>query len=229
MLFRSRMKFTGELEPETAELLEALLDKWGKPESPAQGVPDPRPLEERHGDALAEVVHRAANPKGHARVQLSVHLDLNQLLDGLGGATLDSGCPLAPAAVRRLACDANLIPLVLNGKSVPLDLGRGHRLVTRGQRRALIARDKGCAYPGCCAPARWTDAHHITHWQDGGKTDLQNLVLLCRKHHRILHGSEWTIRMTHGHPEFIPPKWIDHLQRPMVNTIHLYGDRKSVV
>ena len=216
-----RMKFTGELEPETAELLEALLDKWGKPESPAQGVPDPRPLEERHGDALAEVVHRAANPKGHARVQLSVHLDLNQLLHGLGGATLDSGCPLAPAAVRRLACDANLIPLVLNGKSVPLDLGRGHRLVTRGQRLALVARDRGCAYPGCCAPARWTDAHHIVHWQDGGRTDLQNLVLLCRKHHRILHGSEWTIRMTYGRPEFIPPKWIDHLQRPMVNTIHL--------
>jgi len=215
-----RMKFTGEVEPETAELLEALVEKLGKPETVAPGIPDPRPVEERHGDAFAEIVHRAANPRGHARAHLSVHLTLNQLLDGISGATLDSGCPLAPAAIRRLACDANLIPLVLNGESTPLDLGRGRRLVNRDQRRALVARDQGCAYPGCCTPARWADAHHVIHWQHGGKTDLQNLVLLCRKHHRILHGSEWTIRMTRGRPEFIPPTWLDPLQRPLINTIH---------
>jgi hypothetical protein len=214
-----RMKFRGELEPETAELFEAMLGDLAIPQPPAPGVPDPRSAEERYGDAMAEVVYRAAYPHGSAQPALSVHLDVNLLLEGLGTATLDSGCPLSPQAVRRLSCDAGLIPIVLNGKSVPLDLGRTHRLVTPDQRRALVARDKCCAYPGCDLAARWTEAHHIKHWQDGGLTSLDNLVLLCRRHHRILHHPEWTIRMRDGMPEFIPPKWIDPQQRPLRNVI----------
>ena len=111
---------------------------------------------------MAEVVYRAAYPQGSVQPALSVHLDVNMLVDGVGTATLESGYPLSPQAVRRLCCDAGLIPIVLNGKSVPLDLGRSHRLVTAEQRKALVARDKGCAYPGCDRPARWAEAHHIT-------------------------------------------------------------------
>lgn len=106
-----------------------------------------------------------------------VTLDLNALMEGIGAATLESGCPLAPATVRRLACDADLIPAVLNTESVPLDFGRAKRLVQPHQRKALIARDKCCAYPGCTMPARWADAHHIKTWKEGGTTDLDKKVL----------------------------------------------------
>jgi hypothetical protein len=123
--------------------------------------------------------------------------------------------------VRRLSCDAELIPLVLNGDSVPLDLGQASRLVKKDQRKALVARDKGCAFPGCCNPARWCDAHHVQHWQDLGPTDVDNLVLLCRRHHREIHGSAWQVRMHGGLPEFIPPTWIDPDRKPLRNTIHL--------
>jgi Domain of unknown function (DUF222)/HNH endonuclease len=214
-----RMRFRGELGPESAEVFQGLLDDLAKPQPPAKGVPDPRSGEERYGDAMAEIVHRAAYPHGSAQPALSVHLDLELLIDGIGTATLDSGCPLSPQAVRRLCCDASLIPIMLNGHSVPLDLGRSHRLVTADQRKALVARDKGCTYPGCDRPARWAEAHHIKEWSQGGATDLANLVLLCRRHHRIIHHPEWTIQVRDGIPEFIPPKWIDPQQRPMRNVI----------
>jgi hypothetical protein len=64
-----------------------------------------------------------------------------------------------------------------------------------------------------------TQAHHIRPWSEGGPTDLANLVLLCRKHHRVIHGSEWTITMIHGLPHFIPPKWVDRTQAPMRNVL----------
>ena len=214
-----RMRFRGELEPETAELFQGMLDEFAKPQAPAKGVPDPRSGAERCGDALSEIVYRAAYLNGSVQPALSVHLDVNLLLEGIGTATLDSGCPLSPQAVRRLSCDAELIPIVFNGDSVPLDLGRSHRLVTPEQRRALVARDKGCAYPDCDRPARWAEAHHIKHWVDHGLTNLDNLVLLCRRHHRMLHHPEWSIHVRDGIPVFIPPKWIDPLQRPMRNII----------
>jgi hypothetical protein len=214
-----RMRFRGELEPEASEIFQGMLDQFATPQAPAKDVPDPRSGEERCGDAMSEIVYRAAYLKGSVQPALSVHLDVNLLLQGIGTATLDSGCPLSPQAVRRLSCDAGLIPIVLNGDSVPLDLGRSHRLVTAEQRRALVARDKGCAYPGCDRPGRWAEAHHIQHWIDHGMTNLDNLVLLCRQHHRMLHHPEWKIQVRDGIPVFIPPKWIDPLQRPMRNVI----------
>ncbi len=81
-----------------------------------------------------------------------------------------------------------------------LDVGRATRLVTPGQRAALNARDKGCVYPGCDRPPEWTDAHHIIHWADGGATNLDNLALLCQRHHTIVHQQELTlIRRPDGH------------------------------
>ena len=212
------MTFRGHLEPETAELLEQMLDKEAV--RTAEPALDPRPLPERWGDALADIVHRAANPQGGAKAVLTICLNINDLIGSLGTATLDSGCQLHPATVRQLACDADVIPMVLNGQSVPLDAGRTRRLVTAKQRAALVARDKGCAFPGCGNPARWADAHHIHHWIDGGRTDLDNTVLLCRRHHRLLHHSAWQVRITKGLPEFIPPTWIDPHQLPRRSTLH---------
>jgi len=157
------LKFVGQVDPETGDLLEQLLFKFGKPRKLSLDLPDPRSVRERHGDAFSEIVHRSANPKGGARARLTVTLDLNMLVDGIGTATLSSGCPLSPKAVRRLACDADLLPVVLNGKSVPLDAGQSRRLVKTTQKAALIARDKGCAYPGVRHEALSTNSEVRDH------------------------------------------------------------------
>jgi len=94
------------------------------------------------------------------------------------GHTLD-GTVLSPQTVRKLACDASIIPIVLGSESQPLDVGRTKRLVTPAQLAALCVRDKGCTFPGCGRPPQWTAAHHVKHWIDGGTTCLLNLALLC--------------------------------------------------
>jgi hypothetical protein len=112
--------------------------------------------------------------------------------------------------VRRIACDAGVSRVITDPASVPLDVGRETRTVTVGQWGALVVRDRGCAFPGCIRPPEWCIAHHILHWADGGPTDLDNLVLLCGFHHRRVHHQGWDIRIAaDGHPEFIPPPWID--------------------
>ncbi|MQA63796.1 MAG: HNH endonuclease, partial [Actinophytocola sp.] len=81
--------------------------------------------------------------------------------------------------------------------------------------------DKGCVFVGCTRPAEWTQAHHIRHWIDLGPTDIANLCLLCAEHHRLIHHSEWDIIMTpDGHPECVPPKFIDPQQTPRRNYAH---------
>jgi Domain of unknown function (DUF222)/HNH endonuclease len=125
------------------------------------------------------------------------------------------------ASARRLACDAGILPIVMNGQSVPLDVGREKRCISREQRTALIARDKGCAHPGCDRPPRLCDGHHVREWSQGGNTNLANLVLLCRRHHTLIHHSQWTIRMnSNGRPEFLPPPWLDRHRTPLRNVLH---------
>jgi hypothetical protein len=98
-----------------------------------------------------------------------------------------AGMLLAPETVRRLACDATLIPLVLGADREILDWGRAKRLFTPAQTKRLWLRDGGCTYPGCDAPAQFCDAHHLVHWADGGSTDLANAGLLCDRHHQVVH------------------------------------------
>ncbi|GAA5009963.1 hypothetical protein GCM10023317_46170 [Actinopolymorpha pittospori] len=137
--------------------------------------------------------------------------------DGRGGQTLIgyriTGPPLSATLVRQLACDAEIIPVVLGGDGAVLDLGRGTRLFTSSQRHALAERNGYfCHFPDCRRPEKWTEAHHIKHWVDGGATDL-NGVLLCQHHHTVIHTKGWTVRMgDDGHPEYIPPPWGDPYQ-----------------
>jgi hypothetical protein len=136
------------------------------------------------------------------------------------------GGPISAEAVRRVGCDAGVTRVITDAASVPLDVGRESRTVTAGQWAALVARDRGCAFPGCTRPAEWCIAHHITHWADGGRTDLDNLALLCGYHHRVVHHGGWQVIMAADrHPEFIAPPWIDPDQTPRRNTRPRYERR----
>jgi hypothetical protein len=120
-----------------------------------------------------------------------------------------------------MACDAQILPAVLGADGQVLDLGRARRLITGPLRRALILRDGGCSFPGCDRPARWCDGHHIKAWADGGTTDLTNACLVCAYHHRLLHHSDWQVRLApDGRPEFIPPSTVDPQRRPRRNLYH---------
>jgi hypothetical protein len=134
---------------------------------------------------------------------------------------LDNGTPISPAEARRLACDAQILPAVLGTAGQVLDVGRARRLFTGAIRRALILRDGGCSFPGCDRPATWCEGHHITAWADGGVTALANACLLCRHHHRLIHQTDWQVRLdADGNPEFLPPTTVDPLRRPRRNVFH---------
>lgn len=117
--------------------------------------------------------------------------------------------PLSARDVRRIACDAGVIPIVLGSQSEPLDVGREQRLVTPAIRRALIARDGGCVIPGCDAPPGHCDAHHLVHWIDGGITAVSNLALVCTPHHRAIHRGVWTVTIVDGEVRITRPTWTE--------------------
>jgi hypothetical protein len=95
-----------------------------------------------------------------------------------------------------LSCDASISRVLLGPDSAIVDVGRARRLPSGTTRRALTARDKGCVWPPCDKPATWTNAHHVVHWSVGGSTDLANLVLLCYRHHRMVHEGGWQLVLT---------------------------------
>jgi Domain of unknown function (DUF222)/HNH endonuclease len=131
---------------------------------------------------------------------------------------LDSGLPLSAETVRRLACDCQVIPMVLGSHGEPLNVGRASRDASPAIRRALDVRDRGCAFPGCDRPPRWAVVHHIVHWADGGETSCGNCVLLCGHHHRVVHHDGWDVHIEpDGLPSFYPPKWIDPERAPRRN------------
>ena len=188
------------LDPEGRAVLEAALGPLSAPQ-PLDGERDLRSSDRRRGDALVQLVRRAvsaggATPRG-AKSQLFVTVGLDSLRSGLtgAGATLggvDAGELLAPETVRRLACDASIIPTVLGSDGEVLDLGRQVRLFTAAQTRRLWLRDRHCSYPGCDMPGQWCDAHHLVHWVDGGASDLGNAALLCERHHTVVHTRRYT-------------------------------------
>jgi hypothetical protein len=215
----------GMFTPEAGALIDAALDAVSAPRPAADGTPDPRSPARRRADGLLELLQIAAGAPempeaGGEPVTVVVTTPLAVLEDrlhdaGPEGAVLEDGSPISPESARRLACDAFLIAAVLGTTSEILDIGRLARAVPRPMRRALIARDRGCAFPGCGRPPRWCHAHHIVHWAMGGSTSLQNLVLLCGHHHRVIHHDGWSVHIGEdGLPVFTPPRWIDPDQRP---------------
>ena len=124
-------------------------------------------------------------------------MSVEALLEQVRGAGVaDDDAVLSPGAVRRLACEAGIVPMVLGGPSEVLDVGRAQRFFTPAQRRALARRDGGCSYPGCTIPPQWCEAHHVEHWLHGGLTDLGNGALLCGRHHTVVHERGMTATVT---------------------------------
>ncbi|GLH98775.1 HNH endonuclease [Phytohabitans aurantiacus] len=214
-----RFRVTGWLDAEAAAIVNAALDPLCKPDlerTPAQ----------RRADALVEVCRLALRTEqlpdnGGDRPQVVVTVPFDVVRKELGQGQLDTGETLSPQRVRRLACDAHILPIVLGGQGQILDVGQQRRLFTGPLRRALVARDGGCAFPGCDRPPQWCNGHHIRHWTDGGDTALNNGVLLCGYHHRLIHRGEWEVRMADdGRPEFIPPPYVDSERRPRRNIYH---------
>jgi hypothetical protein len=206
-----------------------------EPDTPGcESQTDPRDHGARMFDALVQLAQHALDtdrvPASHAaRPRVAVTVDHQLLVAGLSKdptaeAVTDDGLRLSVAAVRRLACDADLIAICLGNDGEVLDVGRASRLVTPALWRALVARDRHCTFPGCTRPPVMCHAHHIVHWADGGKTSLDNLVLLCGEHHRVVHHTPWQVRLNphDGKPEFLPPArlttqepvtWIRHRPR----------------
>lgn len=212
-------RFGGTTDAVTGAQLTTLIDAHAKPRpglDPDTGVreQDPRLPEQRRAHAFADLIRLAANADDTTSGGLSTHLLVTTTLQtlqsrlaerGIACADTETGAPLSAAAIRLLACDTTVIPMILGTSSEPLDVGRSTRTIPLATRRALVARDKQCAFPGCDRPPRWADGHHIQHWADGGPTSLDNLVLLCGHHHDVIHHTDWTVTIHDGRPVFRAP------------------------
>ncbi|MET4620824.1 hypothetical protein ABIE18_002280 [Arthrobacter sp. 2762] len=128
--------------------------------------------------------------------------------------------PMHPNTIRKIACDADILPVLLGSDSRVLDIGRTTRIFPPHIRKAITARDGGCAFPDCTMPAPWCEAHHITYWSHGGTTSTDNGTLLCSHHHHLIHKEQWRNDMTTGVPWFTPPPHIDPHQTPRRNHHH---------
>ncbi|MCL1600757.1 MAG: HNH endonuclease, partial [Actinomycetia bacterium] len=127
---------------------------------------------------------------GGEKPHVTITLDYEILKGQVDRLAEINGAPVTPETIRRITCDAGIIPMVLGSDSEPLDVGRKTRTIPTALRRALEQRDQGCVWQGCSAPVSWCDAHHIIHWANGGETNLTNTQLLCRTHHTTTHQEE---------------------------------------
>ncbi|NKR57349.1 DUF222 domain-containing protein [Rhodococcus hoagii] len=233
-----RVSVKGDLDAVTGEMLLTALSALTKPRNPVDDPAEKLTPARQRADAFAEILRRYldsgdAPVEGGERPHLSLHVNASDLArsesahewthpnegsDLFGDkdiARMPHMGPLSIATARRLACDCHLTPIVMED-GVPLNLGRTSRTVSKKQRRALIARDHGCAFPGCGTPPAHCEGHHVKHWADGGPTDLDNLVLLCRYHHQLLHHSHWDVKIGDDrHPWFTPPSTVDPYKKPI--------------
>lgn len=204
-----------------AAMLRAVLDILARPH-PEGETPDPRLAEQRRADALVQLAgfaHRDGDlpANGGDRPRVNVTIALADLVQRRGsGRLVNLDERLSVAAVRQLACDCDVIPIVLSADGEPLDVGRARRLFTAAQRAAITERDRHCIHPGCDRPPRWCELHHVRHWADGGPTCIDNGVLLCSFHHHLYDHDLWAIIMgTNGPTHVVPPAFLDLTQEPI--------------
>jgi hypothetical protein len=188
----------GELEDLAGETVVTAIHAYTDPPS----TDDTRSTAQRRADALVRVCEVALAHTGdteRARAQVSVVLDWRTLtgrqpgrLDGLFTG------PIHERDIERLLCDCDVSRIVTGPDGLPLDVGRTRRTIPAAIRRAVIARDGGCRYPDCDRPAGFCQVHHVVHWINGGRTAVHNLVLLCDRHHHVIHLIGWIVKFD-GH------------------------------
>jgi Domain of unknown function (DUF222) len=164
------------------------------------GAGDERPRARRLADGLVELAmhaldHGFATERGGSRthLQLTASVETVMGLSGAPGGNLEFAGVVPAATVQRLACDASIRRVLLGPDSAVIDVGRALRVPSGAGRAALRVRDQGCVWPGCDRPSSWTNAHHVLHWGHGGDTNLENLVLLCHRHHWSVHEGGWQL------------------------------------
>ena len=206
--FQGMVRVDGDLDPETGETLLTALHAVLDAEARSRGEEDARTPAQRRADALGEIcrqwLDRADRPSvAGERPHVTVTVASEALRGNPGTSELDHVGPIHPETTRRLACDASIRRVVMSGPSEPLDVGRKTSVIPPAMRRAVIVRDRHCRFPGCDRPQTWCDAHHVVHWADGGATRLANLLLLCRRHHRMVHDrGGFRLEMADGLPVF---------------------------
>jgi hypothetical protein len=220
------VRVDGDLDPETGEtLLTALRAVLDAETRSGDGAPSHgRTAAQRRADALGEICRQWLDSTGRPTVAGErPHLTVTVPIEALAGMTaahpsvarepgprptaaMDHVGPVPSGTARRVACDASIRRVVLSARSEPLDVGRRTPVVPPAMRRAVVLRDGACRFPGCDRPHTWCDAHHVVHWADGGRTALPNLLLLCRRHHRLVHRPDgFRLGLEHGRAVFRRP------------------------
>jgi hypothetical protein len=197
-------RFTAEqgalIQAALESAMDELFEEWKDvPEGTSAEKPGAEPIAQRRADAMVRLAEGGSRNHG-ANCCINVHTDKTVLQrHGQGAeAELEGHANIAAETTRRIACDASVV-YWLNAKNrEALDVGRKTRSIPPAIRRALSRRDGGCRFPGCSC-TRFVDAHHIVHWVDGGETKMGNLVLLCRRHHRMVHEGGYGVDMTTEH------------------------------
>lgn len=228
------------LDPESAAHVRELVDRATSPlrrtvafidpddiEKAARISADTRTPAQYASDVLLHLLRAGADADssmmlGSGAPSVRVLVTARDLVRGEGSATLEAttgqpeGSVMSLTTAQRLLCAGTQTPIMLASTGQPLDVGRSQRLFTPRQRVALAARDGGCRWPGCERPPSWCEAHHIDEWQrDGGRTDVEAGILLCRHHHLLLHDHAWRIvRAPDSQYELIPPDTVDPDRKP---------------
>ncbi|MBT2536767.1 HNH endonuclease signature motif containing protein [Arthrobacter sp. ISL-69] len=171
-----------------------------------------------HRDLLDRLEHTTAQGPRYRTAATGTGSESSANIPGIPGTgSFTFTGPVNASTVRKIACDADIIPVLLGSQGRILDIGRTTRIFPPHIRKAITARDQGCAFPGCTIPAPWCEAHHISYWSHGGPTSTDNGTLLCSHHHHLIHKEQWTIQVKTGIPWFIPPPHIDPRQKPQRN------------
>ena len=196
---------SGVLDPVGGAAVRAALE----PLAQKSGKEDERDRERRLADALVELSHHAmdqATPRQRPHLNITATLGTLCLQPGSAAAELDYGMPVSEVTLNRLACDCAITRHVFGSGSVLVELGREKRVISPQLRKPLEVRDKHCRFPGCSRRASWCEAHHVVSWVRGGATNLDNLVLLCNRHHMQVHEGRWQLfRYPDGHVEVLKP------------------------
>jgi hypothetical protein len=199
----------GLLDSEGGATLKTALDAL----MPAPTKDDDRSAPQRRADALVDLARKALDGRklgtvGGQRPHLVITACPETLagVPGAPAAQLQGVGPIPMATAQRYACDAT-VSYLYGQIELAGETSHEHRRISPSTRRALVARDRDCVFPGCHRPATWCDGHHLVWWTRGGKTQLPNLALICGRHHRMVHEESWTLaRNSNGRWVATPPQ-----------------------